>query len=113
MRGAPGTQAAEAEPSSLPPEVDEDSTEVPRILLDPVVPDLHLRLVQEAQDPFLQLARTFAGDDLHEARFRASCLVHDVRQSPVDVLALVVDLVEIELQLQSALAFTSLSTMLE
>jgi len=45
----------------LGPEVHEDATEVLRVLLHPVVEDLHVFLVEEAQHPLLQLARPLAG----------------------------------------------------
>src|SRR3954453_19331967 len=87
---------------SLPAEVDEDPTEVVRVLLHPVVERLHLLLLEEAQDSFLQLAGPLAGNDLDERRPLGHGLVDDRPQRPLDLPAVVVDVVKVELQLHPA-----------
>src|SRR4051794_25769010 len=86
----------------LPAEVDEDPTEVVRVLLHPVVERLHLFLLEEAQDPFLQLAGPLPGNDLDERRPLRHGLVDDLPQRFVDLPAMVVDVVKVELQLHPA-----------
>lgn len=79
--------------------MDEHSPEVVRVLLDAVVESLDLLLVKETQHPFLQLAAAFSRDDLDRRRFDPDRLIEDVSERPVDLVAPVVDVVEIELQL--------------
>ncbi len=50
----------------------------------------------------LQLPGALAGDDLHQRRLRPDRLIDDVPQRPVDVLAPVVDVVQVQLELHRA-----------
>src|SRR5436305_12865391 len=85
--------------TSLVPEVDEQAAPVLRVLLDPVVQRLDLLLVQEAQHPFLERARTLARNDLHQRHLLGDRLVDDAAQRPVDVVSTIVDVVQVELEL--------------
>ena len=85
---------------SLPAEVDEDPPKVVRVLLDAMVLGLDLRLVQESQDPLLELTGPLARDDLDQGRLGPRSLRDDVLQRFVDVAPAVVDVVEIELEFQ-------------
>ncbi len=82
----------------LPLEVDEYPPEIARVLLHAVVLGFDLFLVQETKDPFLQLTRSLPRDDLHYRRFRPHRLFNDFKQSAVDVLSAVVDVVEVEFE---------------
>src|SRR5215510_11561452 len=79
--------------------MDEEPPEVLGVLLDPVIERLDLLLLQEPEDPLLELPRAFARDDLDDGRLLRHGLVDDRVQGPVDVLATVVDVVQVELQL--------------
>src|SRR5215472_7912486 len=79
--------------------MDEQPTEVLRVLLDPVVLGLDLVLLEKPQDVLLELPRALAGDDLDQRRLLGLGLLDDRPQGPVDVLAPVVDVVQVELQL--------------
>ena len=79
--------------------MDEDSTEVVRVLLDAVVESLDLLLVKEAQDVLFQLSASLAGNDLNEAYSLLDGLIDDLVQRAIDVPATVVDVMKIEFQL--------------
>jgi hypothetical protein len=76
--------------------VNEDPAEVVGILLHSIVESLDLPLVEEAQDPFLQLATALAGDYLDQPGFLLDCLVNDCSKGSIDVLTSVVDVVQIK-----------------
>src|SRR5215475_5826269 len=82
-------------------EVHEHPAEVLRVLLDAVVHRLHVLLVEESQDVFLQRAGALARDDLDHGRLLRDRLVHDVAQCAIDVPAAVEDVVQIELELHA------------
>ena len=81
--------------------MDEDTAEVVRVLLDPVVEALDLLLLEEPQHPLLQLAAPLAGDDLHGGRLLGDGLVDHGPQGGVDLIASVVYLVQVELELHT------------
>ena len=78
--------------------MDEDPAEVVGVLLDAVIERLDLFLVEEAQDALLQLTASLAGDDLDEPHSLRNRLVDDGSKGTVDIVASVVDLVQIELE---------------
>src|SRR6266566_129046 len=86
---------------SVPAEVDEQPTEVLRVLLHPVVEGLDVLAVEIAQYVLLELSGPLAGDDLDEGGLLGHRLVDDLPQGPVDVRAAVVDVVQVELQLHA------------
>ena len=53
--------------------------------------------VEEPYDPLLKLARTLALNDLDQRRLLGNCLVDDGAKRALDLLALVVDAVQVEL----------------
>ena len=69
---------------SFVPEVDEDASEVVRVLLDPVVQRLDLLLVEEAQHPLLQLATALSGDDLDQPDLLLHRFVDDGTQRAIE-----------------------------
>src|SRR6202161_342389 len=83
----------------IPAEVDEDAAAVLGVLLDPVLEGLDLLLFQEPEHVLLELARALARDDLHERGLGPDRLVDDVPQGAVDVVAVVVDVVQVQLEL--------------
>src|SRR6478609_3259513 len=85
----------------LPPEVDEDAAKVVGVLLDPVVKALDVLAVQEAQNPLLELTRALPGDDLNQGRLLLDRLVDDGSQRSLDLIAPVVDVVQVELELHN------------
>src|SRR5450631_1635669 len=89
----------------LPPEVHEHPAEVVRVLLHPVVERFDLLLIQKAQHVFLQGAGALSGDDLDQRRLLADRLVDDGAQRAVDIAAVVVDVMQVELQFHSDIAF--------
>src|SRR5204862_892335 len=82
-----------------PPEMDEEPAEVLGVFFDAVIERLDFLLLQEPEDPLLELPRAFARDDLNDRRLLRHGLVDDRVQGSVDVLATVVDVVQVELQL--------------
>src|SRR5579859_997193 len=83
----------------LPAEMHEQPAEVLRILLDPVVLGLDVLALQEPQYVLLELSRPFARDDLDQRRLLCRRLVENRLQRAVDVLAAVVNVVQVKLQL--------------
>src|ERR1035438_2677602 len=83
----------------LRPEVYEYPPEVVGVLLDTVVECLDLLLVEESQHTLLELAAPLAGDDLHQSDLLLHRLVDGGSQGTINVVAPVVDLVQIELEL--------------
>src|SRR5215469_6541559 len=87
--------------------MDENPAEVLGVLLDPVVERLDFFLLEEPEHVLLERARAFPRDDLDEWRLGAHCLVDDAAQGTVDVLATVVDVVQVELELHEGLSDTT------
>src|SRR5690242_16354737 len=85
--------------SLLPAEMNKKAAEVLRILLDSVVFRFDLFLLKEAQHVLLQLPGSLARDDLDQRRLLGLRLLDDGPQRPVDVLAPVVDVVQVKLEL--------------
>src|SRR2546429_925060 len=83
----------------LPAEMNEKATEVLRILLDSVVFRFDLFLLKKPQHVLLELSGSLARDDLDQGRLPGFRLVDDGPQRPVDVLAPVVDVVQVKLEL--------------
>ena len=77
--------------------MDEEPAPVLGVLLDPVVQRLDLLLVEEPQYPLLQLARALAGMISTSVAFLATASSMIPAQRPIDVLAAVEDVVEVEL----------------
>ena len=88
---------------SLPAEVDEDPAEVVGVLVNAVVERLDLALVEKPKDALLQLTRSFARNDLDDLRLLGDRFIDDPSQGAVDLVALVVDLMEVKLELHSTM----------
>src|SRR5215471_11297488 len=86
----------------FPPEVHKQAAEVLGVLLHPVVQRLDVLALQEPQHVLLELARALAGDDLDYRRLLRDSLVEDPLQRPLDFRALIVDVVQVQLQLHAA-----------
>src|SRR5690242_4333185 len=86
-------------PPVLPAEMNEKAAEVLRILLDSVVFRFDLFLLKEPQHVLLELSGSLARDDLDQRRLLGLRLRDDGPQRPVDVLAPVVDVVQVKLEL--------------
>src|SRR3954463_9571745 len=97
-RAGPDVSAAAG---ARPAEVDEEPAPVVAVLLDPVVQRLDLLLFEEPQHLLLQLAGALAGDDLDRRGLLGDGLVDDAAQGPVDLLALVEDVVQVQLELHA------------
>src|SRR5581483_8750584 len=85
--------------SLLPAEMNKKAAEVLRILLDSVVFRFDLFLLKEPQHVLLELSGSLARDDLDQRRLLGLRLLDDGPQRPVDVLAPVVDVVQVKLEL--------------
>src|ERR1700719_824840 len=83
----------------LPAEMHEQPTEVLRVFLNSVVLGLDVLALQEPQHVFLELSRPFARDDLDQRRLLFRRLVENRLQRAVDVLAAVVNVVQVKLEL--------------
>jgi hypothetical protein len=57
-----------------------------------------MSLIQEAQHFLLQLPAAFAGDDLDQVDLLIDRLLHDAVELRVDLIAAVVDLVQVEFE---------------
>ena len=79
--------------------MDKDAAEVLVVLLEPVIQRLDVLLFQEADDAFLELAATLAGNDLHERDPLVHSLAHDAVELAVDSAAFIEDIVQVELDL--------------
>src|ERR1017187_7296346 len=90
-------------PPLLPAEMHEKPPEVFRIFLYPMIKSFDFLLLQESEHMFLQLPGALAGDNLDQWRLFPHSLVDDVLQGAVDVLAPVVDVMQVEFQLHLAL----------
>src|SRR5271168_4339631 len=101
--GSP-TPASGTGPSKrgLPAEMHEQPAEVLRVLLDPVVLGLDVLALQKPQHVLLELTRPFAWDDFDQRRLLFRRLVENRLQRAVDVLAAVVDVVQVKLELHSS-----------
>src|SRR5438045_1826036 len=86
-------------PWLLPAEMNEKTAEVLRIFLDSVVFRFDLFLLKKPQHVLLELSGSLARDDLDQRRLLGLRLVDDRPQRPVDVLAPVVDFVQVKLEL--------------
>src|SRR5579872_5839054 len=74
-----------------------------------MVKRLDLLLLQEPEHVLLELTRSLARNDLDQRRLRPHRLVDDVAQGPVDVVAPVIDVVQIEFELHWAVSGQTVS----
>ena len=75
------------------PEVDEDAAKVAVVFFHSMIQLADVRLIQETQDLFLELAAPFAGDNLDEIDLFVDRLLHDAVEFSIDLTAVVVDVV--------------------
>jgi hypothetical protein len=87
---------------SLPAEMHEKPPVILGVFLDPVIQGLDLFLIEEPENPLLELARPFTGNDLDHRRFLRHCFIDDVPQRSVDVLTPVINIVQVQLELHRA-----------
>src|SRR5688572_6100743 len=78
-------------------EVDEDAAEGLVVFLDAVVEGANVGLIEEAQHFLLELTAAFAGDDLDEADLLAHRFGDDAVELSVELAAVVVNVVQVEL----------------
>src|SRR6516162_6279845 len=90
--------------SLLPAEMYEQPAVVLGVLLDPVVQGLDLFLIEKPEHPLFQLARALARDDFDHRRLLRHRLVNDGVQRPVNVIAPVVDVVQVQLELHRSIS---------
>src|SRR5262245_22012401 len=83
----------------LPAEVNEQAAEVLRVLLHPVVQRSDVLALEEAKHALFQLTGTLAGDDLDQRRLLRLGLIEDPLEGPLDLGALVVDVMQVQRQL--------------
>src|SRR6516164_1390136 len=88
--------------SLFPAEMHEKPTVILGVFLDPVIQSLNLFLIEEPENPLLELARPLTGNDLDHRRLLRHRLVDDGTQRPVDVLAPIIDIVQVQLELHRA-----------
>jgi len=79
--------------------VHEDPPEVPVVLLDPVVQRANMCLVEKAQHPLLELPAALARNDLDQSDALVDSLLDDPVQVSVDLVAAIIDIMEINDQL--------------
>jgi hypothetical protein len=80
------------------------------VLVDAVIEGLYLLLLKKTKNLLLELAGALAWDDLHLRGLLLDGLLDDPVQRPVDLAALVVDVVEIQLQLHKSESRTPAAT---
>jgi hypothetical protein len=68
-----------------------------------VVKALDVLAVQEAQHPLLELTRALPRDDLNQGRLLLDRLVDDRSERSLDLIAPVVDVVQVELELHNTI----------
>ena len=88
---------ATVRPRTLVLEPDEQATEVIAVLVDAVVQLLHPRLLEVADHLLLQLSAALARNDLQHGDPTVHAESHRLIQGPVDLVALVEDVVQVEL----------------
>ncbi len=82
----------------LPTEVDEEATEIFAVLLDAVVERFDLFLLEEPQNVFLELSRSFARNDLDHRRVLLHCFFDNIVQRFVNIAPFIEDVVQIEFE---------------
>src|SRR5664280_449893 len=83
----------------------EDAAKVVGVLLHSVVQGLDLLLIQKAQNVLLEGTRALARNDLDQWCLLQDRLVDDGAQCTVDVSAVVVDVMQVELELHAVIGF--------
>ena len=78
------------------PKVDKDTPKILVILFHPMIQGLDMFLIKKAQHLFLQLSAAFAGDDLHQFDVLVNRLLDDAVQLRFDLIAPVVDFVQVQ-----------------
>ena len=74
----------------------EQAAEVLAVLIDTMVEFLHLWLLKVSDHLLLQLATALTGNDLQYLNSTIYTMFHGLFQSPVDLPAFIVDLMQIE-----------------
>jgi hypothetical protein len=74
-------------------EVDKGTTEILVVLFDPVVQWADVRLIQKAQDFFLELPAAFAGNNLDQLNLLVKRGLHNAIELDVNLTAAIVDVV--------------------
>jgi hypothetical protein len=77
--------------------MDEYPPEVAIVLLDAMIKLSDMSLVQKTQHFFLELPAAFAGDDLDQFYFSIDGFFHNAIQFHIDLVALVVNVVQVKL----------------
>ena len=77
-------------------EMDENATVILVVLFDPVVKFLDMPLIEKTQYLLLELSAAFAGDDFDKGYFLVNGFFDDAVEFLVDLVAFVVDVVEVE-----------------
>lgn len=78
--------------------MDENSSEILRVLLDTVIQHFHLGILEISQDAPFQRTRTLSRDDFDLRSSDPKSLFEHALQRRVDVASLVVDLVQIKFE---------------
>ena len=78
--------------------MNKDAAEIFIILLYAVIQLLDVTLIQEAQHFLLELPAALAGDDLDQFDLALERFFHDAIQLRIDLLAAVVDVVQIQFE---------------
>jgi hypothetical protein len=74
-------------------EVDKDATEVLVVFFDAMIQLADVRLIQKAQDFFLELPAAFAGNNLDQLNLLGQRFLYDAIEFGVDLTAAIVDVV--------------------
>jgi hypothetical protein len=80
------------------PKVDKNPAKVFIVLFYAVIQFFDVALIQKAQDFFLELAGSFARDNLHQINFFVYRFLHDAIQFSVNISAAIVDIMKVELE---------------
>ena len=78
--------------------MNKDAAEVLVIFFDAMIQRADVRLIQEAQHFLLELSAALAGDDLDQFDLALERFFHDAVQLRIDLLAAVVDVVQIQFE---------------
>jgi hypothetical protein len=93
--------------------VDEHPSKIVRVLLDSVIERLNLLLVEKSQYALLELAASLARDDLHQPNSLLDRFFDDASKGTIDIVAPVVDLVQVQLELHDIPVYTGRSPTLQ
>lgn len=79
-------------------EMDKDASEILVVFFDAMVQLADVRLIQKAQNFFLELSTTLAWDDFDKINFPVNRFLNDAIEFGVNLIAAIINVVQIEFE---------------